>query len=503
MVYVAMSNRPIGGFGVETDFYWSYVNEAKEILKGNLLIDQYRGPVYQIVLAFFGFIFQNDFYSAGKFLNVLFASISLFFITKIIASIFDKKAALITMLFVSVNVYFIDYSFEAGTDMLFLVFYTSSLYYILKDKELNYKNFFIAGILSSLAYLTRYTGISLFILVIIIFIVTLYKKYKSDQTYTKADIIKPILSYFIPVIIMVSAWGIICYQKTGSFFYNMNYLNTAYAVYKPEEMHNEEWTEKYQNSFTSSYDVIFRDFGQFFYKIFIENFTSYFVKDLGMLVSLYIGILVAAGLIIFIIKFRSHNLQQKYFFIASFIFYVQILFTFYSERFSFPLLTFYYFLFVKIFYYDFLQKYNFSLGKLKLFTLIILTMIIIDFAYSYRDISKYINEVPTEILDIKKWNEINHKENFSGKTIMARKPHIAYYLDMNFEVIPFAESYDEFIDIVKKRNVDYIYIGEMEYKRMNENLRNILIDYKNPHKGLETIIFTPNKISILYKVNKN
>lgn len=503
MIYVTMTNRPIGGFGVETDFYWSYVNEAKEFLKGNLQIDQYRGPVYQIVLAFFGFIFQNDFYSAGKFLNVLFASISLFFITNIIASIFDKRAALIITMFVLINVYFIDYSFEAGTDMLFLVFYTSSLYFILKDKELNYKNFFIAGILSSLAYLTRYTGISLFILVIIIFIVALYKRYKSDQTYPKANIIKPIISYFTPVVTMVSAWGIICYQKTGLFFYNMNYLNTAYAVYKPEGMLNEEWTDKYQNSFTSSYDVIFRDFGQFFYKIFIKNFTSYFVRDLEVLVYTYIGIFVAAGLIIFIIKFRSHNLQQKYFFIASFIFYIQILFTFYSERFSFPLLTFYYFLLVKIFYYGFLQKYNFSIGKLKLFTIIILTLIIINFTYSTKDISRYINEVPTEILDIKKWHEVNHKENFSGKTIMARKPHIAYYLDMKFEVIPFANNYDEFIDIVKKQNVDYIYIGEMEYKRMNENLRNILMNYKNPHEGLETVIFTQNKFSILYKVNNN
>ncbi len=502
MGFVAMTNRPIGGFGLETDFYWSYVNQAKGILEGNLIIDQYRGPVYQIVLAAGGFLFGQDFFSAGKFLNVLFASLSLIFIAKLIASISNKKEALFTMLFVMVNVYFLDYSFEAGTDMLFLVFYISSLYYILRDPELNNKNFLIAGCLSGLAYLTRYTGISLFILIIVIFIVTVFKQYKSEKQLNAGYIIKPFLAFFIPVTAMVSTWGIICFQKTGIFFYNLNYLNTAYTVYRPEGMPNEEWTAKYQDSFSSAFDVVSKDFGHFFYRIFIENFLFYFPKDLYTLLSVYLGALVAIGLVIFLVNYKSQKIQQKYFFVASVVFYIQILFAFYSERFSFPLLTFYYFLLVKIFYYGFMQKINVSFGKLKLFTAVVITLIIINFVESYKDIARYINDVPYEILEIKKWNDTNHKENFSGKTVMARKPHIAYYLGMNFEAFPYADSYDDFQKDIIKSNVDFLYIGYMEVFRMNENLRSILSNYKDPPEGLETVTYSLNPISILYKVKK-
>ncbi|MBK9403522.1 MAG: glycosyltransferase family 39 protein [Ignavibacteria bacterium] len=168
MFIITNTNRLIGDYGVETDFYVAYVTQAKEFLKGNLIIDQFRGPVYQIFLAATGFFFKYDFYLAGKFLNVLCASLSLFFISKLVNSIFNREGALITVLFVSVNQVFWRYTYEPGTDMLFLVFYTSSVFFLLKEDNLNYKNLLFAGIFTGLAYLTRYTGISLILFALLI-----------------------------------------------------------------------------------------------------------------------------------------------------------------------------------------------------------------------------------------------------------------------------------------------------------------------------------------------
>ena len=94
MLFASMTNRNIGDYGVETDFYVAYVSQAKELLMGNIIIDEYRGPVYQLFLAVTGFIFGYDYFTAGKFLNVLSASITLFFISKIVGSIFNREGAL-------------------------------------------------------------------------------------------------------------------------------------------------------------------------------------------------------------------------------------------------------------------------------------------------------------------------------------------------------------------------------------------------------------------------
>ncbi|MEO7356361.1 MAG: glycosyltransferase family 39 protein [Ignavibacteria bacterium] len=247
-----MTNRLIGNYGVETDFYVAYVAQAKEILNGNLIIDQYRGPVYQIFLAITAFLFIEDYYTAGKLLNVICASLSLYFISKIVGSIFNREGALLVVLFVAVNQVFWRYTYEPGTDMLFLLFYTSSLFLILNIKSLNRKKLFIAGILTGLAYLTRYTGISLIIISMLIITLDFFKSRKDESVNKMKIALKHILFYVIPVLVMISTWGVISKNQTGYFFYNMNFQNTAYTVYKPDAMSKDEWVSKYQNSFNSN-----------------------------------------------------------------------------------------------------------------------------------------------------------------------------------------------------------------------------------------------------------
>ena len=143
-------------------------------------------------------------------------------------------------------------------------------------------------------------------------------------------------------------------------------------------MSMDEWTFKHQNTFKTMSDVIFRDFGTFTKKIFLNNFTSYFVKDMSRLLPKFFGILAVLGLIVFIVKLKSQNLNEKFFLLISLIFYCQILLIFYSERFSLPLLPFYCFLIVKLFSNGFLQRYNFKISKLKVFGIILLALIIFN-----------------------------------------------------------------------------------------------------------------------------
>jgi len=231
MITLSLTNRLIGDYGVETDFYAAYVKQAKEILNGNLIIDNYRGPLYQIILAGLSLVLNIDFFTAGKILNVVSASITLIFVAKIVDSLIGREASFLAVIFVSVNQCFLKYTYTAGTDMLFLVFYTSALYFILNCYKVNSKYFLVAGILTSLAYLTRYTGISLIFSAIIILGIIFFKNYSKSNSNNYSFISKCILAYSASVIITILIWGGVCLQKTGSFFYNMNYKNTALTVH--------------------------------------------------------------------------------------------------------------------------------------------------------------------------------------------------------------------------------------------------------------------------------
>ena len=502
MLIITLSNRLIGDYGVETDFYVAYVTQAKEFLKGNLIIDQFRGPVYQIILAVTGFFFKYDFYLAGKFLNVLCASLSLFFISKLINSIFNREGALITVLFVSVNQVFWRYTYEPGTDMLFLVFYTSSVFFLLKEDNLNYKNLLFAGIFTGLAYLTRYTGISLILFALLIIFSKFHNKNITENISKRSILLKPLVYYLIPVIIFVSGWGLICYKITGHFIYNENYKNTAFTFYKPDTMSKDEWVSKNQDSFKSMSDVVFNDFGTFTKKLG-KNFITYFTKDAFRFFPKYIGILLGIGLILFILKWKSENISAKYFLLGSFIFYLQILLIFYSERFSIPLLPFYCFLIVNVFSLEFFEKFNLKLSNFKLFGLILFSLILLNFYNSYLIAKEDINKVPVEILTVRDFVEKNYKEKFYGKSIMARKPHIAYYLNMQFIAMPYSENYSEFIQNVKYNNADYVFVSENEgLISSTENLKKNLLFAESPPEELEVVTSTTNPVTILYKVKK-
>ncbi len=70
LLVAALVYHRIGDYGVETDFYEGMVYEAKEFLKGNLIIEGYKGPLYPIVLGILGFLF-SDFFKVGVILSAL------------------------------------------------------------------------------------------------------------------------------------------------------------------------------------------------------------------------------------------------------------------------------------------------------------------------------------------------------------------------------------------------------------------------------------------------
>ena len=69
---------------------------------------------------------------------------------------------------------------------------------------------------------------------------------------------------------------------------------------------------------------------------------------------------------------------------------------------------------------------------------------------------------------------------------------------MDFNVIPIADNYQDFLNKIKKEKDDYIYFGIME-AQTRPALRGLL-NPKNNFPGLRPIVYFSNPPSVLYKV---
>ena len=497
MAIFAFIYHKVGDYGVETDFFWGYVPEAKDLLHGVLDINPVKGPVYQVVLAVTGLLFGKNFFNAGIFINLVCAAFTIFVVLKTLRKCTDNVIAACVTLFMIFNPWFLKFSYSAGTDLLFMVFYFASIYFLFRRDALDIKNAIFAGICCGIAYLTRYTGIALIISASLV-ILLIYRV--KDKNFKNA--LKPLAAFLGPVMLFVVAWGITCLALRGQFFYNDNYLNTANTVYKTENMTNDEWTYQMQPTFHSIKDVIFRDFGLFIRKIFFDNFTGHFTKDLSTLFPLFIGIPVAIGLFFFLIRFKKNTLKENLLFLTTLIFYFFILLVFYSERFSLPMLPLYGLVFVKLFRNELFESFNFKLGGAKVLTLIMAGLMIWYGYTSIKFIREDVDAGPKEILVISEAFKKNQKEDTENLITMSRKPHIAYYMGTKFTAVPLVKDTVDLVTKIKEANADFLYMGQLEVGLMGNKFGFMITSPEKAPKELEPLFVIKNPPSVLYKVKK-
>lgn len=80
----------------------------------------------------------------------------------------------------------------------------------------------------------------------------------------------------------------------------------------------------------------------------------------------------------------------------------------------------------------------------------------------------------------------------------SRKPHAAYYLDMKFYLLPMADNYEEFVQKLKQKNVDFLYFSPIEASMRRE--LQVLLNPNSNHPGLEVVVYFNNLPSVLYRV---
>ncbi len=475
--------RKVGNYDIETDFFWDYVLEAKNILRGIINVGEFRGPGYPAVVALFSIIF-GDFFKSGLLISAISSALVIFITFKILKEVFDEKIAFLVSITLPLNPTFLRYSYVCGTDMFFNFLVSSSVFFMLigalKEKPIF---LFISGLFGGYAYLTRYNGIALVLGLPLAILILNHKNLKKG-------ILKSTLSIGGYAVFLLP-WSIYSYIKRGEFFYNRNYLNIAYEMYAKGKIPWDNFWFEASKEYKSFADVFMRDPALFIERASL-NFIEHFFKDLTQLCGWQFTLLFIIGLI-FILSQKIDRVKIAYF-ASSFSFFLVLVFVFYSERFSMYLLPTY----LSVSYYIVNWK---KLSEAKYGWLILwILMNLISLPRISGMIKKDIENQPIDILYIREQFKSKYGDSEKGKIIVARKPNIAYYLDMEFKPFPLVNSYEELFEELKKLNASYLYYSWIEYyfRRNFEGLFN----YGSPPEFLEPVAVSENPPAVLYRVKK-
>lgn len=324
--FVALAFRPIGDFGVETDFYGDFAVYARQWAAGHpTLMNGFRGPFYYIVLAAFSKV-TPDLFTVAKILSVCSAGLALWFTSDLIRRIWGGAAGVVALFLMASSPTFIDYSYRACNDLVFLALVTGSLNLIFRTEGFLVRNWGIAGILGGMAWLTRYNGSVLLPAALIagLLLLGLTRRFLVAAG-----------AYVGSWIIVTLPWLLFVQSRTGTPFWNNAYENVAIEVLSDDA--NRAQTSGFMGAtnVASLKDVWDVD-PSLFVSVMFGNCWDHLRDDAMKLVGIPFAIVAVAGVVLGFASWR--NRQAIAFLATSVLTYLSLLPVFYNERFMLPLL---------------------------------------------------------------------------------------------------------------------------------------------------------------------
>ncbi len=492
MMYFALTLHKVGDIDVETDFYGGYAPEARDFMMGKIVIDAYHGPLYPWVLGMLGRI-VGDIFTTGVLISVISASLVIYFVFVIIRSISSTDVAFLAAILTAVNTTFVTYSYYAGTDMFFVMLSLAGVLLLFRKTEISLFEISLSAVLLSCSYLVRYNGL-IFLISIPVVILSGAIQIKGSNKYIAAAI------WVVTFLIIIAPWSIYLRINKGSFFYNANYQNTAFELFGGGYGNWDKFWSQQAKQYTSYWDVIAAN-PVLFAQTIVRNVYSHFVGDMTDLNNKFVGASSALGAVLFAF---SHPPRRKIGLVLIFIFFFCVLLTvFYTARFSLFLLPMYSF-FAAYLVKTILAKIRAKKSAITVVNLLAVGAVIVTFADSYAFNSTNIIPSTRYILDTSKWFHQQFDDKYENQRIAARKPHIAYFLNMRFYQFPVVDSYDSLIAVLRRDSVKFLYYGTIESSDRPQFKDLLSVDKEHPGLRPLSVEFGPENevVALFYEVTK-
>jgi hypothetical protein len=463
-------NRNFFTYGVETDYLARFIINAQKLLNGEPIKLIYHPPFYQITLALIQPIINNWFVT-GLIISLISAVLVLITNYVFYYQLFGPHAARGSLIVLVSSGSFISYSAQASSEMFFLALYCCCFFFSLQAIISNSNKYWvITGLIMGFALLTRSNSLTLIILIA-------SPWFQSSRLPSR---FKNFLWLIIGCSIPLLAWAVFTSLTGSQGKPSEAHLNLALRYFAPDALRAKGagdampvLREKFQNTYhVIAYNPIhivktyIKDLAILNWRTLSHNKLIVFPLNLFVLPGIillffhtrkfFVFLFIVATLLqIAIVNFSPYNIRKYLFLIPVFGAGVGLCFK-------------------KIFEEKTYQWRKYIILVLLLF----LTGVgIVKSAPEIHEIlHSQDKEFEEAIPELKKW--LSHMS-----VVVVRKPHIPYYVNCQWIMIPPVESTDQLKEALQaefRGYPIYFYYGSVE-----QWSRPGLIDLKFPVKSPE------------------
>ena len=441
---VLLDYSTLGDLAVEADYFAEIAPAAQRMIDGEIRINDfpYKGPVSAAAVALLSSatsILDLGLYRTGNLLSLVSAVITLWCVYRIGLLLWGRRTALAAAVLTGFNNVFFINSHKAGSDLLFLAIIMVALYLSLSGSS-GRRRCILIGAAGGAAFLSRYIGIALPVWSVLS--VLLLAPRNMDWRSRLVNFGWVTLSF----ICVVSPWLVFNLIETGALLTTRNLQNVVqefYATGAPAE------------GFTSLWSLIRFD-STYFVSKFLANLVDQMRQDIGQVLGLAMSVLVAAGLVCTLAIQR--NRAQIAFLGWGMMYALSLGFVFYLARFSLPLIPVYALLAASLL--DRLPRWTplIAIGVMSGVIAFQTTNIGVSIDFYRAEQPNHLQE-SIEFLKNRsvKW------EHPQQARLMARKPHAAWYGQMEF--VPYPKRLSgaaELLAYAADRKADFLIVGPLE-----------------------------------------
>jgi Flp pilus assembly protein TadD len=426
--------------GVETDLLGDSVPAARALAAGRLQAEafQFRGPGYPLMLAGAARLTHGDEFLAARLANVAAAAGAAGAAWLLFRSFLGPLVGLAVLLGLWANPVFVRAGIEAGTDMPALALALATTHLVTRGG--GWRTGAAAGLAAGCAVLTRYN------------MVFLAPAGIAGLLLARSDA-RRIAAFVAGLVVPIGGWTVAHLLATGGLPDNRNYVNVAYEVYGQGMTYDRFWLTT-GNALRSFADVFFHDPARFALHVG-SNVLTRWVDDAHQLMPVWIGAPAVAGMVVAWWRRPGWKPMLLHAGLA----YLVLTLVFYAPRFFLYLLPFYLSGTFGLLLATRMGGEGGAIDRPALRLGIAALLLALSAAVTAAEVRRMLADPPDETRVAGEWlRAIGHP----GERIMARKPHVAWFADMEYVPIPYTERLDDLLVEARKARTDYLFVSGTE-----------------------------------------
>lgn len=480
LAWLAFGLHVVGDYFTESDFYGGYAEGARMVQQGHL--DPARhgvyGPLYEIVLALVGYV-ARDLFTAARLLSIASSATTLALTFVLLARRTRPAVGLWTVAFLGANAVFLRYGFSATTDAMAVALQTGAIFAMVAWQERRAP--VLAGFLTALATLTRYSAVALVPAAIAIY---LWRERPRGTSRRRA--ITEFVAGFGVLLLPWLAFSLARGHLPGE------QLITHFAAFyaNPDASRNVQDLPVADPALGALRDVAAA--ARLAQPGLLHNLMEHVRLDLTALIGAPVAMFCGLGLLLAVRDRLWRGLASYW--LASACLFAALLPIFYSDRYALPYLPAY------------LSLAGIAAGSPRVALLargisvplkwaIALVPLLLAGQASQLRLRDVLSQMPVETLAT---GQVLRAQARPGSRVLSRKGHIGYYSGVPTVAFPRVATIPALATYCRARGVDYIYFSWYEAELRPEFWA--LLDTSRVLPGLSVVYATDGHPAVLYRI---